>query len=205
MNAVSSYSNYTPFSLTPIEETDIPDICPPEVSENVKKVALGTLTFAVSFPIIDWAERSLINFMEYCNFDLSEPQEIMQLWNAINELPYKILCVLAKTLLLAYITIIGPIVEEFIFRESLHTGLKECFNDPDSLVNKVLRILFNGVLFGACHLSPYQGWMNLPIFLLTALLGCIFAMLRECTGDITASSIAHILHNSTVMTLFLWG
>jgi membrane protease YdiL (CAAX protease family) len=65
---------------------------------------------------------------------------------------------------------------------------------------QAVRILLNGILFGMLHTSYRQGWkMNVSAFAGTTFLGCIYAALREKTGDTTASTTAHILHNSFVM------
>ncbi len=60
----------------------------------------------------------------------------------------------------------------------------------------MLRVAVNGFLFGACHLSPFQGWTNIPVFIVTGVMGVVFTILREFTGDTLACSTAHILNNA---------
>jgi membrane protease YdiL (CAAX protease family) len=141
-------------------------------------------------------EHFVVDLMVRWGFDLSPAQDIMAIWTAAACFPSPLNIVLL-TALVAFIVIIGPIIEEFVFRHLLHGCLEGITDNP------VLRVLANGVIFGAAHLSSAQGWKNVPIFLVTGLLGIVNSALREATGDIVSSSTAHILHNGTVMGFFL--
>lgn len=69
--------------------------------------------------------------------------------------------------------------------------------------SRVGKICLNGLLFGLLHTTYNQGWNNLGILAITTFLGCLYAALREATGDTLASTIAHSLHNLEAMRLFL--
>ncbi len=134
--------------------------------------------------------------MNSWGIELTASQDVIAIWTSMAVLPPP-LSALLLTVFLVYIVIIGPIIEEFMFREVLHGCLQQNINNP------LMRTLVNGTLFGAAHLSPFQGWTNLPIFLITGLMGCVFAALREISGDTIAPSTAHMLNNGVSMAHFL--
>lgn len=170
-----------------------------ETIQTIKDIALGVFAFIVELPLLDLAERKICEWMRHLNLDISKPQDIILIWNAGNNLPHQFLILAYKTAWLSYIVIFGPILEEQVFRNWLQTTQKEWSHDPTTLKSRISRVVTNALIFGAAHLSTFQGWTNVPIFVVTSLLGGVFATLREITGNIKASSTAHILHNGTVM------
>ncbi|PCI92977.1 hypothetical protein COB11_06150 [Candidatus Aerophobetes bacterium] len=133
-------------------------------------------------------------------------QDVVQLLNGINNIPNVLLKVAAKTAAVAYVTIIGPVLEEWMFREVFHEGLVRFTAsiwgpNTNDTIQVVCRVFSNGILFGAAHLLPFQGWANVPIFVATALMGMVFAALREYTGDCQASCIAHMVNNTVVLKI----
>jgi membrane protease YdiL (CAAX protease family) len=78
--------------------------------------------------------------------------------------------------------------EEFIFRGILYNAYKE--------KGVIVAIIGSAVAFGLFH-------MNLNQFIYTAILGGIFALLREITGSIFAPMCAHFIFNGT-SAFFLW-
>lgn len=166
----------------------------PEINAStISKVALGALTAV--------AELSAIAY--FVGLKIAEDQDIFQIWKSLGSMSPSILGVVSKVALLGYVVLIGPVVEEFLFRGLLHQTIVDFLGGPDSILCRILAVFGDGFIFGLAHLSIAQGSANVPIFIGTFILGCIFATLREVTGDITASSTAHIVHNGCVMALFL--
>lgn len=176
-----------------------------EAVQRIKNVALGVLTVMIEMPLLYIVETKVVDLMKSLALDLSKPQDILAIYNFTEKIKYKFISLVFKAALLGFIVFLGPILEESLFRDKLHNIMRNWFNNPDSITGKILRVGGNGLIFGACHLSPFQGWLNVPIFLVTFLLGCIFAGLREATGDLTACTTAHILHNGVSMFLFMCG
>lgn len=162
----------------------------------IQRIALGALTCLLSFPLLLLIEYEIVNLMQWIGITPTAQQDIFGIWEGCDHFSAGIAIVL-KTALLSLIVLIGPILEEFLFRSLLQEWQESCQDHP------IHRILLNGLLFGIFHLSSAQGWTNLPIFLITFLMGCIYAALRETTGDIISSSTAHIAHNATGMAQFL--
>ena len=91
------------------------------------------------------------------------------------------------------IGVIGPIAEEFIFRESI---LGYMFRNG---VNKWVAITASALAFGIIHMNPAQ----IP-FAMT--IGFIFGIIYYKTGNIVITSILHIVNNSVaVAEMILMG
>lgn len=88
------------------------------------------------------------------------------------------------------LTVIGPIVEELIFREGIQRHLKAA-GMPTAWA-----IAVAAVLFGVAH-------GNLAQAVMAILLGIALGLLYERTGDIRLSAPAHILNN-TLGVVFLF-
>jgi len=168
--------------------------------EIIGKIVVGCLALVVMSPVCVLLERSVSYIMTRLDPTASlDNQDVKVLLNGVASISYPLLAIVLKVALLAYIVVIGPIYEEYLFRTKLHEWLKEQIDQP------AMRVLANGFLFGLAHLSPSQGWANLPIFALTGFGGCVLSALREETGDIIAPSAAHILNNGLAMAQFLRG
>jgi membrane protease YdiL (CAAX protease family) len=176
---------------------------------KIRDIAIGVLTAVVKIPLFSLLEKGVVDLMKFLKFDLSSPQEAVQIWNSLQSvqaLAVKTLLNVAwKALFLMYVVLLGPLVEEYLFRGCLQTWMQNLFANPDSAASIALRIVGNGFTFGLCHLSPCQGWMNVPIFLCTMLAGCIYAALREYTGGTTASSVTHIMNNGIAMFCIIFS
>lgn len=70
--------------------------------------------------------------------------------------------------------------------------------------DKFITILKTSIIFGAMHLSPFQGLANIPIFIVISVIGFCFGLLAELTGDLWAPTTAHMLNN-TLSTIALRG
>lgn len=97
---------------------------------------------------------------------------------------------MADAVLLAYVCVLGPILEETLFRGMILQSLRPWGNR--------LAIIVSAVLFGLAHLNLYQG---LP----AVLLGLLFGFVTVKTGSIVPSAIMHILYNSLSMTMVANG
>ncbi len=109
---------------------------------------------------------------------------------------------LALTTLLV---VIEPVVKEAIFRGWIHDrtkSLQEWVWGPraDSTIQKIVRVVISGVIFGSYHLSPFQGWANIPIFVATGSAGIVLAALKEWRGNSTSNVTAHMIHNVIALT-----
>ncbi len=83
--------------------------------------------------------------------------------------------------------IIGPIVEEFVFRGVLLSGLRT--------TGRILTpIILSGFLFGLIH-------MNLNQFSYAVCMGIFWGLLVEATGSIFSSMICHVTTNSVSVLL----
>lgn len=173
--------------------------------DAVKRTALGvfgcTMTFVFDIVVVN----RIINVMKSMSYDLSQPQEAFQLLRDVSSIPNKVISLVLKTALVSYISFFGPIIEEVVFRGFLYEKMRSWVENPEALCQRALRVIGNGLVFGAAHLSPFQGWFNVPVFVSTFFAGCVLAGMREMTGDILAPTVSHILHNSTVMALVLLG
>jgi membrane protease YdiL (CAAX protease family) len=85
-----------------------------------------------------------------------------------------------------FVTILGPIFEEIFFRGFMYPALKRKIGMGGA-------ILASSALFSALH-------TNLVGFLPIMLLGVLLAYLYERTGNLVASIIVHIIHNTGMMT-----
>lgn len=83
--------------------------------------------------------------------------------------------------------IIAPLVEETFFRGFLYSMLRDGLGVWAAAV-------FSAVIFAVGHPLPT---FFLPIFVL----GVVFALMREKTGSVIPSMVAHCIHNTTTMIL----
>lgn len=88
------------------------------------------------------------------------------------------------------IGIIGPIVEEFVFREALLGSMLK------NGMNKWVAITASALVFGIIHWNPAQ----IPFAII---IGFIFGIIYYKTGNIVIPSILHILNNSTAVVMMI--
>ncbi len=85
--------------------------------------------------------------------------------------------------------VLAPASEELLFRRGIYRYLRQRFG-------RALALLVSSVLFGALHAN----WAS---FAQLAVLGTVFALAYEKTGDIRVPIVAHALFNlNTVLLLF---
>jgi hypothetical protein len=91
--------------------------------------------------------------------------------------------------------LLGPFVEEIIFRKSF----------KDVLKSKWSFILISGIVFGVLHvIGSISNLYGLLYFIPYSCLGIAFALIYYESNNIFSSIFAHVMHNSlTVLLLFL--
>lgn len=106
--------------------------------------------------------------------------------NTVSAISDEVLAMPLWTMLLS-IGIIGPLVEEVVFRGVI----LQSYQRTGRIVGS---IILSSVLFGMMH-------MNFNQFAYGAVMGIMLALLVEATGSITASCIAHATFNSIEVVL----
>lgn len=96
--------------------------------------------------------------------------------------------VLEFLMLLGVAAIVPGICEELAFRGLIQTGLRRSFGTNHA-------IIWGGAMFALLHLNP---WNFVGLWTFGALLG----YLRERTGSIYPSIVAHIVNNSLALVMF---
>jgi membrane protease YdiL (CAAX protease family) len=192
-NLVINQAPRAPAGAAEDAEWHIEPLC--EFNSTISRVALGALAWVVELPIVVFVTDRVVSFMESRGIEFTAKQDVVAIYNSLNSITLKVA-------LLAYAVILGPILEEYLFRHMLQ-GATRWIQGSDDLIARVIRVLVNALIFAAMHLSSAQGYTNIPIFAATFILGCVFATVREVSGDIVASSTTHILHNGTAMAQLL--
>lgn len=88
------------------------------------------------------------------------------------------------------IGLIGPIVEEFVFREALLGSMLKYG------MNKWVAISASALVFGLIHANPAQ----IPF---ATVIGFIFGVIYYKTGNIVITSILHVLNNSVAVVMMV--
>lgn len=139
-------------------------------------LSTGTILLFAAYPIIYLADaltRRLIG-------EGLSKQEIIQLFNASQTLPQRILIIIMAVAL-------APLAEEFMFRFFLYGVLKRYFG-------RVVGLLVNATLFAAVH-------THLPSFGPLFVLGSCFTIAYEWSGSILVPMTMHALFNALTLTL----
>ncbi len=109
--------------------------------------------------------------------------------------------ILSSSPILSYINIalLGPIIEELVFRESF----KQVFK------NKWIYLFTSGIIFGALHviMSPINSIVDYLYLIPYCSMGLAFAYMYYETDNITTSLSMHIFHNTlnVISSLLLGG
>lgn len=97
---------------------------------------------------------------------------------------------------LLMIGIIGPIIEELVFRKSF----KKAFN------NKYLFIIGTGLFFGATHIIfSLNSLFDLFYIIPYSFLGIAFGIIYYKTNNISVSIMMHIIHNTLLTIISIGG
>ncbi len=114
----------------------------------------------------------------------ADPQDLVRLFRNTSNLP--MLC-----FLVGLATLIAPLTEELVFRAGV-------FRFLHSRVAPFNALLLSSVLFGAIH-------MNLASFPQLAVLGVIFSLSYQRTGNVAVPMLAHALFNLNTILMILAG
>jgi membrane protease YdiL (CAAX protease family) len=151
--------------------------------------ALATTAFMAAivtyFPNIQFAQDAL---------------ELFQLFKNA----HPVLNIVWKGVWSSYVAVLGPTIEEVVFRGLLNDGVQYVQGLPQTTLKKVMRIALCSLIFGACHLSPFQNMpSNIIILGVTTTMGFVLVLLREQRKDLTAPIATHITHNSIAVVMML--
>lgn len=178
------------------------------LKSSVINISVGVLSWVPALVGCSALESALQKLCGALGFALTEEQDAAKLIKAPNIGP----------LVAIYAAIGAPLVEEALFRGALRdyfesaepqgrwkivkNRLHEFFHGKATTSilhgSRLKTILKTSLLFGLAHGSWGQGWTNVPIIGVTTMMGLIFAILRELTGDLWASTALHATHNTMV-------
>lgn len=171
---------------------------------RVNKVALGVIAFLVELPLSDFIFKGTVWVLEKLGVSDFQSQNCIQILDRLEgNCLMNFSRTAMRTLFIAYIVFGAPIIEEWIFRDELYSAQLSLDNHSTESVKVASRVAWNGAIFGLCHLDPLQGWTNVPIFVTISTMGMVLAYLREITGDTTASTTTHMLHNGSAMLQYM--
>jgi len=144
--------------------------------------------YVVNFKMIDWkvGAFSIVGavFLIFYSDVISE-------WLDLPDDMSKIFAGMSLTVAGALsIGVIGPIAEEFVFREALLGSMLK------GGMNKWVAITASALVFGIIHWNPAQ----IPF---ATIIGFIFGIIYYKTGNIVIPSILHIVNNSTAVVMML--
>ena len=115
---------------------------------------------------------------------------------ATNEEAVQELIKSAKIISIIAIGIIGPIIEELVFRKSFREVFK----------NNTLFVLMSGLVFGSLHVVlTITGPSDLLYIIPYSSLGIAFAYMYVKTNSIYTSMIIHIFHNTVLTAISVYG
>ncbi len=129
--------------------------------------------------------------------------------------PFSSLGLGSKILLAPFICILGPIMEEMMFRGTCQEVLKDTFNSfyvnlgfPDSaaqMAARVTSVFFSSVIFGLIHFTnAIMFWCNpilfLPQVVFATIVGLILGLAKEISGELYMPIGMHIGNNTLA-----WG
>ena len=147
--------------------------------------------YAVNFKMIDWKTAIFAIVGAVCLIFYSD---ILTEWLELPDDMSKIFAGMSLTVVGALsIGVIGPIVEEFVFREALLGSMLK------GGMNKWVAITASALVFGIIH-------ANLAQIPFAIVIGIIFGIIYYKTGNIVITSILHIVNNSfAVWTMYSMG
>lgn len=110
--------------------------------------------------------------------------------------------------LYAEFVIIGPLMEEILFRGLIMDMIYEaqrrwCDETANSKFQKMTRIALQGIIFGVAHFRPSQGWGNISIICSITVAGTALGYMREKTNNLAMSYFFHALNNFIATTILV--
>ncbi len=173
------------------EQCPISKWFPSEGSSRAKNVAIGIIVGLGAF----LAVSAIVYVLETNCSWFSVSQDAIQIFSIFKNV-HPFLDLAWKGLFRGVVVLAGPVLEELLFRGYLNDKIEQCQGEEQTTLKKVIRIALVSILFGACHLSPFQNTIsNVVIFCTTTALGFVFVMLKEKRKDLIAPIAAHIIYN----------
>jgi membrane protease YdiL (CAAX protease family) len=164
---------------------------PNEGFSKVIEIAIGLIVGLGAF----LAMSSIFYTLENRCSGFSVSQDAQEIFNLFKN-AHPFLDLAWKGVWRGYVVLGGPVLEEMLFRGALNNEIKKCQRQFQMTLHKVIRIALGSLLFGACHLSPFQNIVtNLTIGATCTVLGVVLALLKEKRKDLTAPIAAHIIIN----------
>jgi membrane protease YdiL (CAAX protease family) len=154
----------------------------PKPAPSSNPWAAGGATFLMVFPLVLLAAFDWYNVLDLSGFKV-EPQPMVDLMGRSGPLWQRITTVV-------FAVVIAPVTEELVFRAGIFRFLRT--QNPNRAV------LLSGILFAAVH-------RDVPSFAPLLVLGVVFALAYERTGDIRTTMVAHALFNLNTTVLVLAG
>lgn len=115
---------------------------------------------------------------------------------AVNEESVQGLIKSSAILSVITIGVIGPIIEELVFRKSFRELIK----------SDTLFILLSGLVFGALHvILSFSSWWDLLYIIPYSSLGIAFGKIYQKTDSIYTSIFIHIIHNTGLTLISIAG
>lgn len=154
------------------------------------KIALGLLAWFPTIFLENILGNCIHSLFTYFNLPLSGAQDVGLLLSSGG---------LAGLIWIFLACVFAPVTEEILFRGYLQDLLQDKEN-PSSWSRFVTAVKTNAV-FGAVHISPFQGWYNIPIFVTLFCMGMSMSLLKEISGDLWAPVTCHMANNMIATAL----
>ncbi|MBS5989447.1 CPBP family intramembrane glutamic endopeptidase [Anaerococcus hydrogenalis] len=100
--------------------------------------------------------------------------------------------------LIAYIVFLGPLVEEYTFREYLPGVFRKIFKRRDQDIKDIIALIMANVLFSLAHMPT-----DIYSFLVYFSIGFVLVLVRFFTNNLKLSALVHIFWN-LLSTLILY-
>ncbi|MFH1782799.1 MAG: type II CAAX endopeptidase family protein [Candidatus Omnitrophota bacterium] len=148
----------------------------------LKNVASGIGSYIFILPALTVVLFLSISFLNLLGYE-PKPQAVFEIF--MGEERSRVLFFFT-----IFISLLGPIAEEIFFRGFMYPAIKKRFGI-------IWGALFSASIFSLLH-------TNIVGFLPIMALGLLLTYLYESTGSLTAPMIAHMLHNSIMLTLMFF-
>lgn len=101
--------------------------------------------------------------------------------------------------LIAYIVFLGPLVEEYTFREYLPGVFRKIFKRRDQDIKDIIALIMANVLFSLAHMPT-----DIYSFLVYFSIGFVLVLVRFFTNNLKLSALVHIFWNllSSILLYF---
>lgn len=149
-----------------------------------KKIWFGCFAYLIALPITTLITYFITTMLEtvYPHYQEKEQLAILHLKMIAHSFP-----LLMITIVL--FVIIGPIIEEFLFRGILQNWLK-------NHCSRLWAVTMSAIIFALFHFSYLQGMTNLPLLFTLTALGFLLGFVYEKQGSILTPIALHMTVNA---------